>query len=76
MGEAEEDEELSSQITIRLRPSFIERMEAVGGKWVPRSSVARLALRLGLEALEASPELLEQAEPAKRGPKPKRKPKP
>ena len=71
-----EEEELSSQITIRLRPSFLGRLEGMGGKWIPRSSVARLALELGLKAIEADPRLLEQAEPAKTGPKPKKDRKP
>lgn len=53
--EAELD--LSAQLTLRIEPSELERLEHLSGL-ISKSIVARLALRLGLDTLEQDPSLI------------------
>lgn len=72
---AEEEEQLSESITFRVAPSDLDRLREVAGP-VPRSLVARAAMRIGLEAFEADPSRVLDIKPAPRGPKPRRSTKP
>ena len=49
--------DLSAQLTLRIEPSEMERLEELSGL-ISKSIVARLALRLGLDTLEQDPSLI------------------
>lgn len=54
------EEKVDQQIAIRLTSADLERLEALAEK-IPiasRNAIARVALRIGLEALEKDPTLL------------------
>lgn len=59
--------DLSAQLTLRIAPSEMERLEGLAGL-ISKSIVARLALRLGLDKLEKDPGLiLKLAKPPRLG---------
>ncbi|MCO5172449.1 MAG: hypothetical protein M9894_39635 [Planctomycetes bacterium] len=66
------------QVSLRVPPAVLSRLDAFIDKneWIPRSALARLALELGIEALEDDERLLARARPVKRGPKPGKKRRP
>ncbi len=51
------DMDLSAQLTVRVAPGEVERLERLSGL-ISKSIVVRLALRLGLDALERDPSLI------------------
>ncbi len=53
----EQDLDLSAQLTLRISPEEMERLESLSGL-ISKSIVARLALRLGLDRLEKDPTLI------------------
>ena len=59
--------DLSAQLTLRLPPREMDRLEQLSGL-ISKSIVARLALRLGLDALEQDPSLITKlGKPARLG---------
>lgn len=70
---AENEEDLSVVLNLRISPEDDTRIRALASP-IPRSHVARTALRLGLKLIEGKPDLLfgddKPAKPAKRGRKP------
>jgi hypothetical protein len=67
----EEGEDLSEQLTIRVSPSDVNRLDKLAGL-AARSIIARLALQIGMQAIEDDPALLKQARVVRPGRKPKR----
>jgi predicted transcriptional regulator len=71
---ARADDTLPHQIAIRLSDDDLSRLDSLTAR-IPiasRNAVARAALRLGLDALEANPARIVEAPPPRRGRKPTR----
>ena len=65
---AENEEDLTVVLNLRITPDDDTRIRALASP-IPRSHVARTALRLGLKLIESEPDLLFGEKPG-----PKRKP--
>lgn len=65
---ADEDENLSIQLGVRVTPSDAARLDALAERFpvAKRNAIARQALLIGLEAIEAQPTILLGEKPKKR----------
>lgn len=66
MAGRSEEEHLTEQLNLRLAVDDMTRLDDLSGL-VPRSIVARAALRIGIEAIEKDPSLLTKAARAPAG---------
>ncbi len=76
MSDDDDEDALTQQLNLRVSKRDIDRLNKVRGP-VPRSLLAREAMRRGLEDFEKDPALVLKIPPSTPGPKPapKRRPK-
>lgn len=65
------EDPLTESLTFRVSEGDIERLKGVSGP-IPKSLVARAALRIGLQVFEEDPTRVLDIKPAPRGPKPRK----